>query len=101
MATPAQRKQAESFLGRAYQSTLAGIGNLVPTQVKEGFDVGVALMLPQKRHETVSESGEKLLSSISNYSILSPQFKKELREQENITLTGTPRNFLVLMLHGY
>jgi len=94
MATPAQRKQAESFLGRAYQSTLAGIGNLVPTQVKEGFDVGVALMLPQKRHETVSESGEKLLSSISNYSILSPQFKKELREQENITLTGTPQKFL-------
>lgn len=94
MVTPVQAKQAQSFLGRAYQGALEGIGNLVPAQVREGFDVGVALMSPQKRHETVSESGEKLLSSISNYSILSPQFKKELREQENITLTGTPQKFL-------
>jgi len=62
MATPAQRKQAESFLGRAYQGALEGIGNLVPTQVREGFDVGVALMSPQKRHETISAMPVKSLA---------------------------------------
>jgi hypothetical protein len=94
MVTPVQKQKAQSFLGQVYQDALAGIGGLFPQKVKQGFQAGVELMSPQARAELRDESGERILSSISNYSTVSPKFKKELAEVKGITLQDTPQQFL-------
>jgi len=94
MATPVQKQKAQSFLGQVYQDTLAGIGGLFPEKVKQGFQAGVDLMAPQARAELVDDKGERILSSISNYSTASPRFKKELAEVKGITLREKPQEFL-------
>lgn len=94
MVSPQQKQKAQSFLGQAYQDALSGIGSLFPQKFKSGFQAGVDLMSPQARAELVDESGERILSSISNYSTASPKFKKELAEVKNITLREKPQEFL-------
>jgi len=94
MVSPQQKQKAQSFLGQAYQDALSGIGNLFPQKFKSGFQAGADLMSPQARAELVDESGERILSSISNYSTASPKFKKELAEVKNITLREKPQEFL-------
>jgi len=94
MASPAQKQKAQSFLGQVYQDTLTGIGNLFPEKVRQGFQAGVELMEPQARAEVRDDKGERILSSISNYSTASPKFKKELAEIKGITLRERPQEFL-------
>jgi len=94
MVTPAQRQQAQSFLGNAYQNLMTGVGNLFPERVKKGFQAGVELMSPQAQKELVDEGGERILSSISNYSTFAPRFKKELAETKGITFRETPQEFV-------
>lgn len=86
--------QARTGLGQLYQDALTGIGSLFPQKVKQGFQAGVDLMSPQARREIRDASGNRILSSISNYSTLSPNFKKELAEVKGITLKDTPQEFL-------
>lgn len=94
MATPVQKQQAQSFLGQVYQDVLTKVGSLFPEKVKQGFQAGVDLMSPQARAELRDESGERILSSISNYSTFSPKFKKELQQVKGITFQETPQEFL-------
>lgn len=94
MPTPQQRQKAQSALGEFYQGALEAAGNLFPEKVRKGFQAGVDLMSPQARQELVDESGNRILSSISNYSTLSPNYKKELEQVKGITFRGTPQEFL-------
>ena len=94
MATPAQRQKAQSTLGQFYQSTLENIGNLFPEKVRQGFQAGVDIMSPQTRFELRDEKGNRILSSISNYSTVSPGFKKELERTKKITFREKPQEFL-------
>ncbi len=94
MISPAQKQKAQSFLGQAYQDVLGGIGNLFPEKVKQGFQAGVDIMSPQARAELRDEKGNRVLSSIANYSTVSPGFKKELAKVKGITLREKPQEFL-------
>lgn len=79
MAVPGRPEQAQTFLRRAadaYNSAMHSVGDLMPTKIKKGFQSGVELMAPESRREITDEQGNRILSSISNYSTLSPNFKK-------------------------
>lgn len=93
MITSAQKQKAQTFLGQIYQDLMGGISSLVPERVKEGARVSMNLMTPKAREELRDDQGERVLSSISNYSTFSPQFKQELKGQ-GISLRETPQEFI-------
>lgn len=97
MAVPGRPEQAQTFLRRAadaYNSAMHSVGDLMPTKIKKGFQSGVELMAPESRREITDEQGNRILSSISNYSTFSPNFKKELKNVKGISFTETPQEFI-------
>jgi hypothetical protein len=94
MQTPLRRQQAQTFLGQVYQDVMGGISSLLPERVKAGARASMELASPEARREVRDESGERILSSISNYSTFSPKFKKELKDVKGISLRETPQEFI-------
>lgn len=94
MVSPLQRQKAQTFLGQVYQDLMGGISSLVPEKVKSGARTSMQLMAPEVRKEFRDDQGERVLSSISNYSTFSPRFKKELKDVAGISLRETPQEFI-------
>lgn len=94
MQTPLRRQKAQTFLGQVYQDLMGGVSSLLPEKVKAGARAGMELISPEARREVRDESGERILSSISNYSTFSPKFKRELKEVKGISLRETPQEFI-------
>ena len=75
---------------RVGQGLMQMLGMIMPDSVKRGAKAAVDLMDEASRREVRDEQGNRILSSVSNYSIFSPKFIKELNQVKGITPLGAP-----------
>ena len=79
---------------RVGQGLMEVLGMILPDSFKRGAKAAIDLMDEAARREVRDEQGNRILSSVSNYSIFSPKFLKELNQVKGITPGNTPGEFL-------
>ena len=79
---------------RVGQGLMQTLGMIMPDSFKRGAKAAIDLMDEASRREVRDEQGNRVLSSVSNYSLFGPGFIKELDQIKGITPGNKPGEFL-------